>query len=76
MPSTTIAGRQIDELRTRLTGTVEAKTALAREAEDRKASLAHLDAEVTRAEAELSARGADDVGDGVGGSARLALSRG
>jgi chromosome segregation protein len=58
-----IAGRQIDELRTRLAGTVEAKTTLAREAEDLKARLAHLDAEVTRAEAELSARGADDVGD-------------
>ena len=58
-----IAGRQIDELRTRLETAVTAKTELAREAEDLKGRLAHLDAEVTRAEAELSARGADDVGD-------------
>ena len=58
-----IAGRQIDELRTRLETAVTAKTGLTREAEDLKGRLAHLDAEVTRAEAELSARGADDVGD-------------
>ncbi|MET0665271.1 MAG: chromosome segregation protein SMC [Acidimicrobiales bacterium] len=58
-----IAGRQIDELRTRLETAVTAKTELTREAEDLKGRLAHLDAEVTRAEAELSARGADDVGD-------------
>ena len=58
-----IAGRQIDELRTRLEKAVTAKTELAREAEDLKTRLAHLDAEVTRAETELSARGADDVGD-------------
>jgi chromosome segregation protein len=58
-----IAGRQIDELRSRLETAVTAKTELTREAEDLKGRLAHLDAEVTRAEAELSARGADDVGD-------------
>ncbi|HEY8061013.1 MAG TPA: AAA family ATPase, partial [Acidimicrobiales bacterium] len=58
-----IAGRQIDELRTRLEKAVTAKSELTREAEDLKGRLAHLDAEVTRAEAELSARGADDVGD-------------
>ncbi len=58
-----IAGRQIDELRTRLEKAVTAKTELTREAEDLKGRLARLDAEVTRAEAELSARGADDVGD-------------
>ncbi|HEY8058868.1 MAG TPA: hypothetical protein VID94_08950, partial [Acidimicrobiales bacterium] len=58
-----IAGRQIDELRTRLEKAVTAKSELTREAEDLKGRLAHLDAEVTRAEGELSARGADDVGD-------------
>jgi len=58
-----IAGRQIDELRTRLAGAAEAKTELAREGAELSRRLAHLDTEVTRAEAELSARGADDVGD-------------
>ena len=58
-----IAGRQIDELRTRLDKAVTAKAELAREGEDLKGRLAHLDAEVVRAEADLSARGADDVGD-------------
>jgi len=58
-----IAGRQIDELRTRLEKAMAAKADLAREAQELKGRLAHLDAEVTRAEAELSARGADDVGD-------------
>ncbi len=58
-----IAGRQIDELRTRLETAVGARAELAREAEDLGRRLAKLDTEVTRAEAELSARGADDVGD-------------
>jgi len=58
-----IAGRQIDELRTRLEKAVTAKAELRRDGDELKSRLAHLDAEVTRAEAELSARGADDVGD-------------
>jgi len=58
-----IAGRQIDELRTRLERAAAARAELTREGDELGARLAHLDTGVTQAEAELSARGAADVGD-------------
>lgn len=58
-----VAGRELAGLRTRLRTAMETRNRLAREEEDLKAELGRLDSSVLRTEAELSAMGAQDVGD-------------
>ena len=61
-----LAGRELDELRTRLETAVTAKTELAREAEDLKGRLAELDTAVTRPPRPSSPpTGGDDLGDAL-----------
>jgi chromosome segregation protein len=58
-----VAGREIAALRTRLGGLASSRVEHERTEREVKAELARLDAEVVALEAELTARGADDVGD-------------
>ncbi|MCU1483425.1 MAG: smc [Actinomycetia bacterium] len=58
-----VAGRELGQLRQRLQSGAEAQAGLATEEQSLKSELARLDAAVLAAEAELSAMGADDLGD-------------
>ncbi|MGI9028796.1 MAG: chromosome segregation protein SMC [Ilumatobacteraceae bacterium] len=58
-----VAGRELAALRTRLTAAAAAKLDAAGAEAHLKAELARLDTEVATATAELTARGAEDVGD-------------
>jgi chromosome segregation protein len=58
-----VAGRELSQLRQRLQTGAEAQAGLATEEHQLKSDLARLDAAVLAAEAELSAMGADDLGD-------------
>jgi chromosome segregation protein len=58
-----VAGRELTQLRQRLQTGAEAQAGLATEEQQLKSDLARLDAAVMAAEAELSAMGADDLGD-------------
>jgi chromosome segregation protein len=58
-----VAGRELSQLRQRLQTGAEAQAGLATEEQALKSELARLDAAVLAAEAELSAMGADDLGD-------------
>src|SRR4051794_38431167 len=58
-----VAGRELSQLRQRLQTGAEAQAGLATEEQATKDELARLDAAVMSAEAELSALGADDLGD-------------
>ncbi|MCU1381178.1 MAG: smc, partial [Acidimicrobiales bacterium] len=58
-----VAGRELSQLRNRLQSGAEARATLATDEAAVKSELARLDAAVMAAEAELSAMGADDLGD-------------
>jgi chromosome segregation protein len=58
-----VAGREIAGLRTRMSTLATARIQAVEDEAARKSELARLDAEVVTLESELSARGADDVGD-------------
>jgi chromosome segregation protein len=58
-----VAGREIAALRTRLAVLAETRVRSAAEETEQKTELVGLDADVIALEAELTARGADDVGD-------------
>src|SRR5438128_1375644 len=58
-----VAGRELSQLRQRLQSGAEAQAGLTTEEQALKSELARLDAAVLAAEAELSAMGADDLGD-------------
>src|SRR5437764_10810832 len=60
---TYVAGRELAQLRQRLQNGAATRAALASDEAALKAELARLDAAVMAAEAELSAMGADDLGD-------------
>ena len=58
-----VAGRELSQLRQRLQTGADARNALAADDAGLKSELARLDAAVLAAESELSAMGADDLGD-------------
>jgi chromosome segregation protein len=58
-----VAGRELNQLRQRLQTGADARHALATDESGLKSELARLDAAVLAAESELSAMGADDLGD-------------
>ncbi|MFM8863048.1 MAG: AAA family ATPase, partial [Acidimicrobiia bacterium] len=60
-----IAGRDLDALRTRLADGARQRAELATEEERLRRSLAELDTRVVSVEAELTAMGGDDLGDGL-----------
>jgi len=62
---TWIAGRELQGLRTRLADTTRQRSELATEEERLRRALAELDTRVLAVEAELTAIGGDDLGDGL-----------
>ncbi len=62
---TFIAGRELDGLRTRLENGVRVRADLSAQEDRLRRTLAELDAQVLSVEAELTAMGGDDLGDGL-----------
>ena len=60
-----IAGRELAGLRTRLENGMRGRAELSSEEERLRRSLAELDAQIMSVEAELTAMGGDDLGDGL-----------